>query len=298
MSFTQDELQALNTIFDQKMVILRRELDRSLDQRMQLLRREFEQRQAAVLQDLLRGQTRRLAEQQHRSRDALYQRLEALHSRTIQLVNQELEQRYQQQSQQMGEVVDRALAAQLLAIEQLINQRVQIPLAEPPGSSGEVAPDFDAIEVQTEIPWEDLVELIDKVLVERLQQMSSAVQAKLQELERALVVQLHVLRDQLQNSMSAAPQLQSEKPVKSLKTIQEVFASIEQLERLVESMQVAMTANSALLSNRLYHHQQLPVERAHPRQPSAPVAEPAESDNSSKQDDTEPLPFPRKREDE
>jgi hypothetical protein len=32
----------------------------------------------------------------------------------------------------------------------------------------------------------------------------------------------------------------------------------------MESMQVAMTANHALLSNRLYHHQQLPLERAHP----------------------------------
>jgi hypothetical protein len=28
-------------------------------------------------------------------------------------------------------------------------------------------------------------------------------------------------------------------------------------------MQVVMTSNHALLSNRLYHHQQLPFERAH-----------------------------------
>ena len=46
--------------------------------------------------------------------------------------------------------------------------------------------------------------------------------------------------------------------------MEEVFQSIEQLERLIESMQVAMTSNHALLAHRLYHHQQLPLERAHP----------------------------------
>jgi hypothetical protein len=30
-------------------------------------------------------------------------------------------------------------------------------------------------------------------------------------------------------------------------------------------MQVTMTSNHALLSNRIYHHQQLPLERAHVR---------------------------------
>ena len=38
---------------------------------------------------------------------------------------------------------------------------------------------------------------------------------------------------------------------------------IEHLEQIVESMQVVMTSNHALLSNRIYHHQQLPYERAH-----------------------------------
>jgi hypothetical protein len=57
--------------------------------------------------------------------------------------------------------------------------------------------------------------------------------------------------------------------------MQEVFQSIEQLERIIESLQVAMTANHALLSNRLYHHQQLPLERAHGgQQPTNQVAHP------------------------
>ena len=46
--------------------------------------------------------------------------------------------------------------------------------------------------------------------------------------------------------------------------MQEVLRGIDHLERIIESMQVAMTSNLALLSNRLYHHQQLPLERAHP----------------------------------
>jgi hypothetical protein len=46
-------------------------------------------------------------------------------------------------------------------------------------------------------------------------------------------------------------------------SIQEILHGIEHLEQIVESMQVVMTSNHALLSNRLYHHQQLPFERAH-----------------------------------
>jgi hypothetical protein len=296
MSFTQDELQALNTLFDQKMAVLRRELDRSLDQRMQVLRRDFEQRQTAILQDLLRGLGRRLSDQQHRSRDALYQRLEMLHSRTTQTVNQEFEQRQQQQQQQIADIVDRALAAQLLAFEQLINQRLSIPMTDLPlSASGEDGPDFDAIEVQTEIPWDDLVELIDKALTERLQQMSSAIQMKLQDLERTLFA----LRDQLPRgpvTTFVGGQL-SQSDGSNLATLREVLAGLDQLERLVESMQVAMTANSALLSNRLYYHQQLSAERAHPHSQNMPVASP-EPDEASPPSDSTVLPFPIKREGE
>ena len=55
--------------------------------------------------------------------------------------------------------------------------------------------------------------------------------------------------------------------------LQEVLKSIQQLERIVESMQVAMTTSSSLLSNRLYHHQQLPLERAHQGQAPASFQE-------------------------
>ena len=52
----------------------------------------------------------------------------------------------------------------------------------------------------------------------------------------------------------------------------EILRGIEQLEHIVESMQVVMTTNHALLSNRLYHHQQLPLERAHPSSHSHPTS--------------------------
>jgi hypothetical protein len=58
----------------------------------------------------------------------------------------------------------------------------------------------------------------------------------------------------------------------SLHSLQDVLSGIDQLERIVESVQVAMTANHAFLSNRLFHHQHLPLERAHPQQVQPPPA--------------------------
>jgi hypothetical protein len=62
--------------------------------------------------------------------------------------------------------------------------------------------------------------------------------------------------------------------------MQDILTSINQLERIVESMQVAITANSALFSHRLYYHQNLPIERAHP---SSSVS-PAKNDRSIEKD--------------
>jgi len=262
MPFTQDELQALNTIFDQKMAILQHGLERSLNQRMQVLKREFEQHVKTIVQDLLHSQSRRLSEMQHRSRDTLNQKLEMLHDKTVQTVSQECEQQHQQQKQYLEDIVERTLAAQLLAFEQLINQRLSPPVTElPVPYKSESQPDFEAIEVQTDIVWEDLIEMIDKVLMERLTALSVSLQSRMQEMERALTARIRQWRDGAQYTKSFLPR---ENSVESLSSMQDVFTSIEQLEHLIESMQVAMTNNSALLANRLYHHQQLPLERAHP----------------------------------
>ncbi len=273
MSFTQDELQALNTIFDQKMAILRRDLERSLDQRMLGLRRDFEHRLTLVLQDLLRGQSRRLFDLHHKSRDSLYQRLELQQARTSQLIQQETEQR-QRQQQQLEDIVERGLAAQLLAFEQLLNQRLSSLTSElPVAYSGEAPPDFDAIEVQTEIPWEDLVDLIARELDERLNALSTLVLDRLRAVEGSLLAQFHSLSVELHQRQSPVP---GESSSETAGNIQHIVASLEQLERLIEAMQVTMTANSALISNRLFHHQQLPLEQAHPSRPITPPVQAAE----------------------
>ena len=97
-------------------------------------------------------------------------------------------------------------------------------MAAPAGADEESVVMTDDDDVETEIDFEDLSEVIRQALDERL----------------------HVLGD-----------------------LQEVSKSIQQLERTVEAMQISMTTSSSLLSNRLFHHQQLPLERAHPGQAPA-----------------------------
>jgi hypothetical protein len=118
---------------------------------------------------------------------------------------------------------------------------------------------LEAFEVQTELPWEDLSDMIGKALDERLSALSEAISRSLQNLEQYLSVRIHGLRDEFVRSQPQTAALNSNHT-----SVQEVLHGIEHLERVVESLQVAMTANHALLSNRLYHHQQLPLERAHP----------------------------------
>jgi len=256
MSFTQDELQSFNTILEQKLSLHRRELERSFDQRMSVLLREFEQRLASVQQDIMRNLPLRLTDQQNKIKDTMGQ-LEERQTRIAESVSQEIEQLQQQRQQVLEAVVENALAAQLLAIEQLINQRLPAQPAELPQTyENEVHPDIDAIEMQTEVSWEDLVDVIDKAIGERLSSLEDAIQSTVKNSEHYLLGQLHILRNEL---------LQSRQNYSgNITNIQDVFTSIEQLERIIESMQVAMTANHALLSNRLYHHQHLPLERAHP----------------------------------
>jgi hypothetical protein len=213
MSFTQDELQALNAILDQKTAELLSELERLSDQRTQGLRKELEQQQ---------------------------KRLE--------------------------ESIERSFAAQLLAFEQLINRRLSVSEGDPgrdPLHSPQPLPvdhadlpqtSFEAIEVQTEIPWEDLIDLLNKALNEQFTTFDTSLQARLRDLEREVSSQIQLLRkEHPMTSSTNNPEAE----------MQDILTNINQLERIVESMQVAMAANSTLLSHRLSHHQRLPMERAH-----------------------------------
>jgi len=207
MSFTQDELQALDVILDQKIAGFVSELEQLFDQRMQSLRKEFVQEQ---------------------------KRLE--------------------------EGIERSFAAQLFSFEQLINQRFS-------ASGGDLLQtSLDAIEVQTEIPWEELINLLNNALNEQFATFNTSLQARLHDIEHEVSSQLQLLRDVQYKEQPVASREHTTEA-----EMQDILTSISQLERVVESMQVAMTANSTLLSQRLYHHQRLPIERAHSSLPLSPA---------------------------
>ena len=262
MSFTPDELQAFNDILEKKLSAHRREMEHVFEQRLQTLRRELELRLYTAKQELFQNLTQKLGEQQHRLQAILTSKLSAQHATIAQVVGQEVRLRQQQQQPQFASLVDRALAAQLLAIEELLNQRLAPQLGGddvlPPS---EFAPQFETIEVQTELAWEDLMDIFGKALDERFANLHESTQSALRNVEDYIAAQLQNIQSQLQDSV--IHDRQASVSSGNLSNMQEVFQSIEQLERIMESMQVAMTANHSLLSNRLYHHQQMPGERAH-----------------------------------
>ena len=264
MSFTPDELQAFNDIFEKKLSAHRREMEGVFDQRLHTLRREVEQRLQTVQQDVMHMLTQKLGEQQQHFQTSLQQKLTTQQVDITQAVSQEV----QQQQPQLESIVDRALAAQLLAIQEMLDQHFSLQ----PDDDGEVSmsehtPQFETIEVQTDLPWEDLIDIFGKVLDERFTVLNDSTLSAMRNLEQYFVVQMRSMQTQLQDI--ALHNRQTQTPGGNITNMQEVFQSIEQLERIIESMQVAMTANHALLSNRLYHHQQLSLERAHGNNPTS-----------------------------
>lgn len=190
-------------------------------------------------------------------------------------VDQMLTKSGDQKVQQTEAAIDRMLAVQLLGIEQLLNQSMSLRALERyPLAQAAVQPQLEAIEVQTEFPWEDLVATMGKALDERLALMNTSLQHSMKDLEQYLTLYLRGLRDEIGRSQGHGPHYSSS--LSNTTSAQEILDGIEQLEHILESMQVAMTANHALLSNRLYHHQQLPLERAHP----APYTTPSNGVNS------------------
>lgn len=134
----------------------------------------------------------------------------------------------------------------------------------PPHVIEEVQPrDARMAEMQAEISWDDLMDVIDKVVSDRLSALEGSIQSMVTSTERSLLTQLHGLQSSLQSMRSRC----ADPTTTGMTDIQDVFTSVEQLEHIIESLQVAMTANHTLLSNRLYHHQHLPLERAHPAPP-------------------------------
>lgn len=282
MSFTQDEIQAFNDILEKKLAANRREMERVLEQRFHNVRREFEQRLNTVQQELVQTLAQKLGDQQRGLQSTLNQKLSAQQISISQAVSQEVRQRLQQQQPQFEGLIDRALAAQLLAIEELLNQRLSIQSADDAimtegiddHDQGDQTQHFDTIEVQTDVTWEDLLDIFGKALDERFMALNDATQSSMHNLEQYFSAQLRTMQSHFQEIVLR--NRQSQAYTGNLTNLQEVFQSIEQLERIIESMQVAMTANHAMLSNRLYHHQQLSMERAHSNNNAASsVAPPA-----------------------
>jgi hypothetical protein len=269
MAFTQDELQSLNIIIEQKLSIQRRDLERTFEQKAQVLKRDLEQHVTTVQQDLLHTISQQLNEQHSETRETLLQRIDIQQSHTIQSLEQKLEIQNQQQSQSYKDILEHALTAQLSGFEQIVNQRPpasetqnDLLLSYSPAGHSE----FDAIEIQTEIPWEELAEMVDRALEERLITLKDSFISSLQSIEQEILQQMHALHTTLVQ-ISSTFHIEATSPTlktSELATTQDVLQSIGRLEHLMESMQVAMTSNTSLISNSLYHHQQLPLERAHP----------------------------------
>jgi hypothetical protein len=259
MSFTEDELQSFNTILEQRLQAHQRAMERALDQRMIEYRRELDQRLDKVPVEIQRNVSQKFSDFQIRLETNLSEKLTTQPAQLLQTLNHEIEQK----QQQLEGNIDRMLAAQLLGIEQLIAQHSLQRDAKDTFISADVPEgQFDTIEVQAELSWEDLIGIIGKALDDRLSMLNDTVQRSLKNLEQYLSVRIHSLRDELvrnKNQRQGNAVFLEEDPT----NIQEILHGIEHLEQIVESMQVVMTSNHALLSNRLHHHQQLPYDRAH-----------------------------------
>ncbi len=288
MSFTEDELQSFHEILEHRLAAHLRETERIIDERVDEFRHDIEQRILAVQQDTIHKLAQKVSDYQSVVDVALDEKFRAQQKSLTEIFSQDAEQR----EQQFENSVDRMLAAQLLGIEQLLTQQLSMQsFDESELQASASQPQLEAIEVQTDLPWEDLMDVIGKALDERFTILSDSVQRTVKNLEQYLSLRLHNLRDEFLRSQSRPQSYNG-----SLTNVQEMLHGIEHLERVIESMQVAMTANNALLSNRLYHHQHLPLERAHPgnqnqvpdtmdknmRTPLSVAAEPAAQDKAAR----------------
>lgn len=258
MSFTEDELQAFNTILEQRLTAQRKEMERIFEQRIVESRRENDQRFFTMQQEILRAMALKFTEMQTQLDTMFSDKLQTQQTRITQAMNLDAEQK----NQQVESSLARLLEAQLPGIAHLLSKQLQeasLQSIEDTVMTANGVHQLEAFEVQTELPWEDLSDMIGKALDERLSALSEAISRSLQNLEQYLSVRIHGLRDDFVRSQPQASAFNGNHT-----SVQEVLHGIEHLERVVESLQVAMTANHALLSNRLYHHQQLPLERAHP----------------------------------
>ncbi|HZO73959.1 MAG TPA: hypothetical protein VFB60_17275 [Ktedonobacteraceae bacterium] len=192
MSFTQDELQSFNAILEQRLAIHRQELEYTFDRRLRMLTHEFEQQLIATQHYLMSALPQRVLELQPERKGA------------AQPDSQALIKEGERQKQQIVELVENALANHLLAIERLIQQRPASPTSDLiPAHIPEDFPDLNAIEIQAEIPWNELADVIEKALDERLTPLNESIKSSLQNMEQYLQTQLQNLQRELSHQQSS-----------------------------------------------------------------------------------------------
>ena len=256
MSFTEDELQSFNTILEQRLQAHQRNMERAWDQRMIEFRREVDQRLGTVQVEVLRSVAQKLSDIQVKFETTLSEKFNLQPSQLMKAFQYEMVHRQQQTEGN----IDRMLAAQLLGIEQLVSHYSLGQDVRETFQVDHVPEQFDTIEVQTELTWDELLDVIGKALDDRLSVMNNAIQKALKNLENNISVRLQSLHEDILYDKSDGKHDLYEGDTTGL---EEIIRGVEQLEQVMESMQVVMTTNHALLSHRLYHHQQLPFERAH-----------------------------------
>lgn len=265
MSFTEDELESFNTILEQRLLAQRQEFEMILDRRLEALQSSFHARIIAFQQEFINDASSKLANLQAALNSDLEVSLNALHARTSQSVEDLVEKCLHTQEQHFENLVSRTNVLQLQGVEQLLQEYSPPRISMSTTLDNQDQPShYDSIEVQTELPLEALIEAFNRSLNERFASLQNVTQGVFKQWEEFLHTRLQTLSAQLFENM-AQMQHRTASPLQleSHPDLQSVLQGIDQLERVIESMQVAMTANQALLSNRIHHHQQLPLERAH-----------------------------------
>ncbi len=278
MSFTKDELQSFNTILEQKLTQQRRELERSFDQHLHIFRREIERRLVFTQQDLVRILSQHLSEQYRKLKEVLYQKIDVQQTPTLSTSIGEAELK-----QQLERIVEHALDTQLISFDQLIGEHFT-PIEE---TAVEIPRNLSELELHTEIPLDDLAEAVNKALDERFSALDTSLKESIAAIEQHFTTRLQMIREELVRTDLDQPHdrhfVKNQQFDGTITSMQDVFTSIERLERIIESMQVAMTSNHALLSNRMYHHQQLPLNRAHPNNQEDMIRNPTTTRNQLSQ---------------
>ena len=178
----------------------------------------------------------------------------------LQVFKREIEQRLAYTQKELVRVLSQHLSEQYRQIKGTMNFN---GVATPTTSSDETILDLSELELHTELPLDELTAAVSQALDERFSNLTDTLKTAISTIKQQFVMEMQMLQNKA-NSTQDMHIIQSQPFEGTSASMQDVFVSIERLEHIIESMQVAMTSNSALLSNRLYHHQQLPLERAHP----------------------------------